>query len=168
MAVYFIADMHFDDDNIRRYENRPFDTVQAMNEAIVANWNSTVEEDDEVYVAGDIGNVEYISRLKGKKYLIKGNHDILSNEEYRRAGFEECFDKPIIYEDFWMISHEPMYVSINTPYANIHGHTHNNPQIRTVSARSYCVCVERIDYTPISFEDIVLAVQEEDSKLTDD
>ena len=168
MAVYFIADMHFDDDSIRRYENRPFDTVQAMNEAIERNWNSVVEEDDEVYVVGDVGNIGYISRLKGRKYLVKGNHDRLSNEEYRRAGFEECYDKPIIYEDFWIVSHEPLYVSINTPYANIFGHVHNNPQIRTVSARSYCVSAERIGFTPISFEDIMLAVQAEDSKLTDD
>lgn len=34
--TFFIADPHFDDDNIRRYENRPFENVGAMNEAMIA------------------------------------------------------------------------------------------------------------------------------------
>lgn len=165
MSAFFIADMHFDDDNIRRYENRPFETVQEMNDAIVKNWNDAVEEGDEVYIIGDIGNEDYIKKLNGKKYLVKGNHDKLTNEEYRKIGFEEVYDKPVIYEDFWILSHEPVYVSINTPYANIFGHVHNNPEIRTVSARSYCVSVERIGFTPVTFEEIAMAVQEEDSKL---
>ncbi len=164
MSAFFIADMHFDDDNIRRYENRPFETVQEMNDAIVKNWNDVVEEGDEVYIIGDIGNEEYIKKLNGKKYLVKGNHDKLTNEEYRKIGFEEVYDKPVIYEDFWILSHEPVYVNTNMPYANIFGHIHNNPMYKTVSARSYCVSVERINYTPISFEDIILAVQQEDER----
>ena len=95
MAVYFTADMHFDDDNIRRYENRPFDTAGEMNEAIIANWNSTVDEDDEVFVVGDVGNIGYISRLKGKKYLIKGNHDKLSDDFYREV-FDDVLDRLIL------------------------------------------------------------------------
>ncbi len=164
MSVYFIADLHFDDENIRVYENRPFENVEEMNRAIIDNWNSTVSEDDEVYLVGDIGNEKHISELKGRKYLVKGNHDKLSNEEYRKLGFTEVYDKPIIFNDFWMVSHEPMYVNKNMPYANIFGHVHANPAYRTVSERSYWVGVERIGYTPISFEEIAMAVQEEDNK----
>ena len=164
MGIFFIADMHFGDDNIRRYENRPFDTLDEMNEKLINNWNSVVNADDEVYVIGDIGNEEYIRKLNGKKYLVKGNHDRLSNAEYRTIGFEEVYDKPILFEDFWILSHEPVYVNTNMPYANIFGHIHNNPMYKTVSARSYCVSVERINYTPISFEDIILAVQQEDER----
>ncbi len=60
MKIFFIADMHFGDDNIRKYENRPFDTVDEMNEALIRNWNGAVNADDEVYVIGDIGNEEFI------------------------------------------------------------------------------------------------------------
>lgn len=165
MATFFIADLHFDDDNIRRYENRPFETVSEMNEAIVSNWNNVVDEEDEVYIVGDIGNEKYIRELKGRKYLVKGNHDTLSNEEYRKAGFEECYDKPVVFNDFWILSHEPMYTNINMPYAVIFGHIHNDPAFKTVSARSFCVSADRIGYTPVSFEEIVLAVQKEDEAL---
>ena len=136
-----------------------------MSDALIRNWNSTVAADDEVYVIGDVGNEKYIRELNGRKYLIKGNHDKLSNAGYRAAGFDEVYDKPVLFEDFWILSHEPVYVNINMPYANIFGHIHNNPMYKTVSARSYCVSVERINYTPVSFEDIVLAVQQVDELL---
>ena len=162
MSVFFTADTHFDDDSLRRYEDRPFSDVSEMNESIIANWNGIVTDDDEVYVVGDIGNPEYISKLNGKKYRIKGNHDRLTNEEYRKIGFEEVYDKPIIYSDFWMVSHEPMYVNRNMPYANIFGHVHNNPAYNTVSARSYCVSVDRNDFAPVAFEKIMLEVAQAD------
>lgn len=47
----------------------------------------------------------------------------------------------------------------NMPYANLFGHVHDSPIIKTCSGYHYCVSVERINYTPISFEEIILAVQ---------
>lgn len=163
MSVFFTADTHFDDEAIIRYEDRPFANASEMNEAIIENWNRIVAADDEVYVVGDIGNPEYLTRLNGKKYLIKGNHDTLSNEEYREIGFAEVYDKPIIYADFWIVSHEPMYVNRNMPYANIFGHVHNNPAYTKVSSRSYCVSMDRNDFAPIDFEQIMLEVAREDA-----
>lgn len=87
--IWFIADTHFGDGRILKYENRPFQDVNEMNQCIVDNWNSLVKEEDLIYLIGDIGNEAYISSLNGKKYLIKGNHDIKSNELYRQAGFTE-------------------------------------------------------------------------------
>lgn len=151
--IYFIADSHFGDIDIMRYESRPFSNPEEMERVIKKNWNETVEEKDEVYVLGDVGNTTevFIKSLKGKKYLVKGNHDTKSNDYYRNLGFDEVYDKPIILDSFWILSHEPLYINQNMPYANIFGHIHNNPSYNTWSIRSYCVCVERINYTPISF-----------------
>lgn len=154
MKTYFVADLHFDDDRILRYENRPFSGVQEMNRAIIEGWNSLVNPEDRVYVIGDIGNSEYLASLKGIKYLVKGNHDTYDNVYYRRMGFEEVYDMPVIFEEFWILSHEPMYVNGNMPYANIFGHVHNNPNYCSVSSQGICVSVERIGYKPISFEEI--------------
>ena len=148
---YFIADLHFSDQRIIDYENRPFDNAKDMNETIIRNWNGTVTEDDEVYVAGDVGDDSYVSQLKGRKYLIKGNHDTKSNEDYRRCGFAEVYDYPIIIDGFWIVSHEPLYVSENLPYANIFGHVHNSPIYKDYSKHHYCVSVERIGYKPVEF-----------------
>lgn len=164
MSVFFIADTHFGDDDIRRYENRPFKDTDEMDRVIADNWNRVVSEEDEVFLLGDIGDVKSLENLKGKKFLIKGNHDTMTNEEYRTLGFCEVYDRPVIFESFWILSHEPLYVNRNMPYANIFGHIHNDPAYRSVSSRSRCVSVERILYTPISFEQIVSEVKKEDER----
>lgn len=162
--TFFIADTHFGEDNIRRYEDRPFDTVGEMDEALIANWNNTVGEHDEVYVLGDFGadgrEEEVLSRLNGTKYLLKGNHDVRSNDYYRSAGFAEVYDMPVLYKGFWILSHDAVYVNRNMPYANLFGHVHNNPIIKDYSSQHYCVSVERINYTPIEFADIAKRVKE--------
>lgn len=158
MAVFFTADTHFDDENLRMYENRPFANVAEMNAAIIRNWNAVVSDEDEVFLVGDVGSGEYVPLLKGKKYLIKGNHDLLPNDEYRKMGFAEVYDYPIVYNDFWIVSHEPMYVCMNMPYANIFGHVHSNPIYTTVSPRSYCVSVDRTEFAPVEFTRIAVEV----------
>ena len=100
MSVFFIADIHFDDENILRYEKRPFNDVNSMNSIIISNWNSVVKESDMVYILGDIGTTNAIKLLSGTKYLVRGNHDKESNKFYRNAGFKEVYDHPIIINDF--------------------------------------------------------------------
>lgn len=161
--IYFIADTHFSESNILQYENRPFTDVSQMDEELIRRWNSVVEDEDAVYVLGDFGGTgheaELLSRLKGKKYLVKGNHDIESNEYYRRAGFAEVYDCPIILENFWILSHEPLYVNTNMPYANIFGHVHASPIFRDYSPQHCCVSVERTAYTPVAFREIAAKVK---------
>ncbi|MBP3205702.1 MAG: phosphoesterase [Lachnospiraceae bacterium] len=160
MSVFFIADTHFDDDNIRRYENRPFEDTTQMNEAMIRNWNRIVAPSDIVYFLGDVGADSYVARLNGIKYLVKGNHDTASNDHYREIGFAEVYDLPVIYDSYWILSHEPLYINRNMPYANIFGHVHANPAYRDISSRSYCVSVERISYTPVPLERIRTAILE--------
>ncbi|MBE7033832.1 MAG: phosphoesterase [Ruminococcaceae bacterium] len=158
MKIFFIADTHFGDDNIRRYENRPFESVAEMDNSLIANWNNAVGENDTVYVLGDFGaegyEKEILSKLNGIKYLVKGNHDNKANDYYREAGFKEVYDLPVLFKNFWILSHDAMYVNKNMPYANLFGHVHNNPIIKDYSNQHFCVSVERINYMPISFDEI--------------
>ena len=162
--TYLIADTHFGDDNIRRYENRPFQNIDTMDSELVSRWNEVVNPDDIVYVLGDFGAVGYekkiLAQLNGRKLLVKGNHDIKSNEEYRSFGFEEVYDHPIIIDGFWILSHDALYVNANMPYANLFGHVHNNPIVRDYSKQHYCVSAERIYYSPISFDEIKRKIKE--------
>ena len=160
--IFFIGDTHFHDANILKYENRPFKSVEDMNKTLINNWNSVVNKSDAVYVVGDFGaemrELEILDKLNGTKYLIVGNHDTNSNEYYRHAGFTEVYDKPIILEGFWIISHEPLYMNNNMPYANIFAHVHGSPLIKDYSPHHFCVSAERIQFTPILFNDIKKAV----------
>ncbi len=162
--IFFIADPHFGDERIRSYENRPFSNAEEMDACLIQNWNEVVDAEDRVYVLGDLGangyESEILSKLHGIKYLVKGNHDTKSNSEYRSFGFCEVYDHPIIIEGFWILSHDALYVNTNMPYANLFGHVHNSPAIKDYSSQHFCVCVERIHYTPISFEAIKKALAE--------
>lgn len=166
--IYFIADTHFSEENIILYENRPFKNAKEMDSTLLERWNQVVNQEDTIYVLGDFGaqgkESFIINQLKGRKFLVKGNHDIQSNAYYRDAGFEEVYDYPIIIRNFWILSHEPLYVNTNMPYANLFGHVHNSPIIKTYSSQHYCVSVERINYMPISFNEIITQIQNHSSK----
>ena len=159
-----IADTHFGEDNILRYENRPFENTDQMDAELISRWNTAVNSSDTVFLLGDFGaegyESEVLSKLNGTKILIKGNHDTKSNETYRGFGFAEVYDFPIIVQGFWILSHDALYINENMPYANLFGHVHNSPIVRDYSNQHYCVSAERINYTPIEFDEIKRRIQE--------
>ena len=153
MKIFIISDTHFGHENIIKYCNRPFASVEEMDAAMIKNWNSTVSNNDVVLHLGDValGNKdrakEIISQLHGKKILIMGNHDNWSEEFYREAGFHTVSRFPILYDGFYLLSHAPLVLSETTPYFNFYGHVHNDNRY-IENATSKCVCVERTGYRP--------------------
>lgn len=78
MATWFTSDTHYGHKNIIEYCNRPYDSVEHMNESLVAAHNNVVKETDTVYFLGDFcfgGYQSIVEQLNGKKILILGNHD---------------------------------------------------------------------------------------------
>lgn len=173
MAIYFIGDLHFGDENIIKFDSRPFKTTDEMDGELVKRWNASVTVDDDVYINGDVGNINsnILSQLNGDKYLVMGNHDKLLPCDYIEMGFINVYDHPIILEDFYIVSHEPMYVSNNSPYANIFAHVHNNPMYKGASTRSFCTsaCRYRINYKPVPFQYIknCISIENEKEKIND-
>lgn len=158
--TFFTADLHFGHKNIIAYENRPFPNVQTMDEELIKRYNAVVGKNDRVFILGDFSfygkekSTMLCQRLNGIKILVMGNHDEKRPSYYRSCGFEEVYDFPIILDGFWILSHEPLYVNSNMPYANIFGHVHGNPIYADYTKQSFCACVERWNYAPIDFEEI--------------
>ena len=150
--VFMISDTHFGDNITFKTsgEFKSFPNIETKDNTIIRNWNENVTDEDTVFILGDFGDMNYWNQLNGKKLFIKGNHDV---ENYCDSPY------PIIYKNFFILSHEPMWVDEDSPYANIFGHVHNNPMYRTVSSRSYCVCACRNNYTPVDFNKIVEAMK---------
>lgn len=98
MTIRYIADMHFDHDDIIAYDNRPFDSAEEMNEAMIRRWNSVVGQSDLTWILGDFcaGDGErwrtILTRLNGRKALIRGNHDDPAAVEAVRDLFEDVAD----------------------------------------------------------------------------
>jgi len=82
MGIWFTSDTHFYHKNIIKFTNRPWNTVEEMNNALINNWNEVVKPNDTVFHLGDFaftsnGNwKKLINELNGKIYLILGNHKI--------------------------------------------------------------------------------------------
>lgn len=118
---------------------------------------------DKVYHLGDFafGNKQQItgivSKLNGELYLIKGNHDKKPNQWYRDCGFKEVYDSPIIIQNFIVLSHQPQpfICDSRTPYVNFFGHVHNSQMFETYGPRHFCACVERHNYKPVNFDEVV-------------
>lgn len=169
--IHFIGDLHFGDETIIKLENRPFQNSLSQTMKICELWNRVVSYNDDVYIVGDFVNintitkeeVDIIKKLKGNIYLIRGNHDTEDDNYYtENFNIKKVIDTPILLDGFWIISHEPQYINKNFPYANVFAHVHNNPMYNTHSCRSYCVSADRINFTPIEFNEIKNTVMEDD------
>ena len=134
-----------------------------MRNTIINNWNNQVTDEDEIYLLGDIGDIEILGELKGKIIIVTGNHD---NAEEIKARYPhiEVNTHPIMVGYLWL-SHEPIgYMPPEIPYLNIHGHLHrfNYGLVGRKwkdGNRYFCVSVEQINYTPISEEEIAKSIE---------
>ena len=137
---YFIADTHFGHQNIIRFCDRPFPDAETMDRALIANWNERVNDDDRVYILGDLlyrclDPIGILSQLKGRKHLLVGNHDhSWLNAPGARDFFASIADYAQVNDGAHVLimSHYPMLSYYHEHRSNvfmIHGHIHNDTGI---------------------------------------
>jgi len=160
MEIYVISDTHFDHRAmvLPDYENRPIN----FNRLIVRSWNSFVRPNHMIIHLGDIelGNSStyhnYISRLNGRKILVRGNHDKKSYIWYIKNGFD--FACETFSWDYYglniIFSHRPI---INIPKGfnvNIHGHCHTR-RPDNLTPDHLLFCLENEEYKPILLSNFI-------------
>jgi len=135
--VFFTADQHFGHQNIIKHSNRPFQTVEEMDEVLLANWNGVVKSQDTVYILGDLffrnnaSAEDYLRRLNGKKHLLIGNHDKDWMKKTDLLRYFESVERMVEFNDGAhriTLCHYPMMTwnGIAKGSYMIHGHIHNN------------------------------------------
>lgn len=100
MKVFAISDQHYGHENIIKYCNRPYTNAAENAMAMIEAHNQTVGDDDLVIFVGDVSASaqgrrwipKIIPKLKGRKILVRGNHDHLSEQQYIDAGFERVVE----------------------------------------------------------------------------
>jgi calcineurin-like phosphoesterase family protein len=182
-AVFLVSDTHFGHAGVCRFTRadgvtklRPWDSAEEMDEAMVAAWNERVRPNDKVYHLGDVvinrKALGIMRRLNGDKVLIRGNHDIFKDTDYREH-FRELRAYHVM--NGMILSHIPIHTeSLGRFGVNIHGHTHANRVMLSgfngkitdiVDVRYHCVCVEQTDFAPILFEDVVKRIEAEGGQI---
>ena len=184
-AVFLTSDTHFGHAGVCRFTEadgvtkiRPWTDPDEMDEEMIKRWNATVRPNDKVYHLGDVvinrKSLKTLSRLNGDKVLIRGNHDIFRDDEYRLY-FRELRAYHVM--NGMILSHIPLHeASLGRFGVNIHGHLHSNrvKKARGIDAKTgatvysdendvryHCVCVEQTDFTPILFEDVIKRIEAE-------
>ena len=183
-SVFLVSDTHFGHKGVCHFTRndgvtklRPFDTPEEMDEFMVEAWNARVRPNDKVYHLGDVvmsrRSLSIMNRLNGDKVLIRGNHDIFKDEDYRKY-FRELRAYHVM--NGMILSHIPIHSeSLGRFGVNIHGHLHADRVMRparvleefidhgctTIDERYHCVCVEQTDFAPILFEDVVKRIEAE-------
>lgn len=186
MADFFTSDLHLGHQNIIKYCNRPFKTVDEMNQTIVERWNSRVDNLDEVYILGDLalGNLteslKLVEQLNGIKNLVPGNHDRcwVGHKKVREADFKRYEDVglKILEEDFLYDSHirlchfpvtgdshdEDRFDAYRPTLADfewlLHGHVHN---LWKMQGHQINVGVDMWDFYPVHEDQIYAVINNE-------
>ncbi|MCC8026120.1 MAG: metallophosphoesterase family protein [Clostridium sp.] len=168
--IYFTADLHFYHDNIIKHANRPFRDSEEMNRALIRNWNRAVNPKDEVYILGDFTMkgpayaAEILSQLKGRKYLVQGNHDsFVHNKEFDSSVFEWIKDycELTCGNEKFILFHYPIeeWNGYFRGAIQLHGHQHNHADYNFANLekgiRRYDVGVDANNMKPVSIEEII-------------
>lgn len=152
---FFIGDMHFGHSNALAYDNRPFLTIEANDEALIERWNEAVNITDHTYILGDISHynvtktTDIINQLNGDKTLIIGNHDVrfLKNRDFRNCFREICNYKEIDIDNNkkLILCHYPI-LAFNQQFRHsihLYAHVHNSAQFAMVERLRYFTEKER-------------------------
>lgn len=182
-AVFLVSDTHFGHAGVCKFTHpkdptvklRPWDDPNEMDEEMIKRWNETVRPKDKVYHLGDVvinrKALKTLSRLNGDKVLIRGNHDIFRDDEYRLY-FRELRAYHVM--NGMILSHIPIHTaSLGRFGVNIHGHLHATRVMyrdifsdeELLDNRYHCVCVEQTDFRPILFEDVIKRIKSEGGEI---
>ena len=186
-GIFLVSDTHFGHAGVCRFTHpddatvklRPWTDPDEMDEHLVRVWNERVRPQDKVYHLGDVvinrRALKTLGRLNGDKVLIRGNHDIFPDVEYREY-FRELRAYHVM--NGMILSHIPVHeASLGRFGVNIHGHLHATRVKRAqginadtgavsystdIDPRYHCVCVEQLpDFAPILFEDVIKRIEAE-------
>lgn len=170
--IYFTSDHHFNHRNIIDFCNRPFTSVEEMNEHMIDAWNSVVKKGDMVYHLGDFAITGYskshvttvenlLSRLNGNKILIKGNHD--SDAVLKAKGWANIHNMYHVRDrdKRFILCHYAMRTWQFKAHGSIHLYGHSHANLPDYD-RSMDVGVDNVGYVPLLLEEILDKFEHQD------
>ena len=165
--IYYTSDLHIGHENIMRLCKRPYDRIHQMNADIIYKWNQKVKPEDTVYILGDMffkfQDIQYVKdvlkMLKGKKILIKGNHDHFLNQINRRDYFDKVCDYLKIKDNGRdvVLMHYPIeeWDGFFRGSYHLNGHVHNSDNGLRKIDRRYNAGVDVNDFEPKTIDELI-------------
>lgn len=163
MSIFFTSDTHFGHERIIQYCNRPFASMEEMDEEMIRRWNAVVGRGDTVYHLGDFSLAKdakkipaYLSRLNGQVHLIYGNHDAKRLQFLKGFADLKPYKEVKVGDQKIILCHYAFRVwnGCHRGTWNLHGHSHGSLK-RDLSLKQFDVGVDCWAYAPISYEEVV-------------
>jgi len=169
--IHFTADLHLSHKKVILYQNRPFESVQDMNDALITYWNLKVDPDDLVYILGDFaffGSRDILPRLNGKKILLPGDHDQDALNQARgffldivplinlsaKEGLPHARELLKQYDLSITLCHWCMRVWRKSHYNSWHLYGHSHGRLEPIG-KSWDVGVDNNNFMPLSLLDVI-------------
>ena len=173
MIDYVASDLHLGHENIIQLTDRPFNSIEEMDEALISNWNSVVSPDDTVLYLGDLvaysttrKQKEYLDRLQGDIVFLSGNHDEITMNTEDCIPVYEALDFQVSGISFYA-THYPEEMP-NVRWL-LHGHVHNNDlrdyPLYNPNQNRLNLSIEVTEYEPIPMETIVSLIRTENQTV---
>ncbi len=156
MAVWFTADHHFGHARIIELAHRPFASVAMMDEVMIERWNERVAPGDTVYHIGDFAFADhnpYLSRLKGQKRLILGNHDHSNRVKKAKWATVDSLLHVTVEDTPLVLCHYGLRVWNRSHYGALHFYGHSHGSLPGDS-QSCDVGVDCFGFAPASLAEI--------------
>lgn len=166
--LFFTSDHHFGHANIIRFCNRPFQSVEEMNEVMIRKWNEKISKGDDVYHLGDFALnsaeelTEILDQLNGNIHLIVGNHEASAlNKRKRFAWVKEYYELKVKDPECSngvqriILFHYAMRTWRGASRGNWHlyGHSHNTlPDWE--DSLCFDIGVDAHDFYPLSYDEV--------------
>lgn len=157
---WFTSDEHYGHTNVLKYNDRPFSSIEEMNEGLIANHNSIVSKNDVTIHAGDFCWLnkkedvykQYLNRLNGNHVLLIGSHD-----HWQPSSAHYIWRKRI-EGNLIIVGHYAMRVWECSHYNSWHlfGHSHGRLE---GFGKSFDIGVDCHNYYPWSWDEIVKEMQ---------
>lgn len=156
MTIFFTSDMHLAHKKIILLSNRPFSSVEEMDEELIKRFNSKVGPEDTVYDLGDFcftNPKKYDGCLNGNIIRIKGSHDHDIKEPrmmvIKPDGFLDKYGDQVEIT----LCHYAMRSWEKSHYGawHLYGHHHG---LLAPYGLSFDVGVDCWDYYPVSLEQV--------------
>lgn len=170
--IWFTSDTHFGHENVLNFCDRPWQSIDAMNKALVDSINARVMPNDTLYHLGDFSYkipVEEACELRRKIrckniHWVPGNHD----KDWTRPDVAGVFQpEPLITTiktdngQKIVMCHYPImdWPSLGHGSIHLHGHIHSTPNYnelnREMRLLRYDVGVDANNYAPVSLDEIL-------------
>lgn len=160
--TWFTADFHFGHKNIIPYCNRPFESVEEMDQTILERLNSVVKANDTLYFLGDfcigprIRARELRQKIHCKKiFAVPGNHDRDTRKLTEQFSWLGDLAQVSISGQGIILCHYAMRVWNHSSHGSWHlyGHSHGKLEDLNTSL-SMDVGVDTHDFWPWHFDDV--------------